>query len=74
MSKEETSSEFCKGHSGFDSRIEALEHDRGEQWDAIDKLRNRPPVWASAIISILMFALGASLTYAALVIRLAQVV
>ena len=44
------------------ARIDRLETD---VWKAVDKLRdqieriqNRPPVWASILISCLMFALG----------------
>lgn len=54
--------------AGIDNRrrIIELEKSRDELWSAIDKLRNRPPVWATAIISLLTFLLGCSLTYAAL--------
>ena len=68
----EAKNEFCKGHSGIDSRLESLEHNRDEAWGAIDKLQNRLPAWATVLISLLTFALGASMTYAALAVKLAQ--
>lgn len=52
--------------AGIDHRrriIELEESDRN-QWEAIEKLRNRLPVWATVIISLLTFLLGCSLTYA----------
>ena len=71
MAKEEQNN-LCKSHSGFESRLENLEHNRDEMWEAIEKLRNRLPVWATVVISVLTFGLGASLTYAALAVKLAQ--
>ncbi len=42
-------------------RVIELEKDKDEQWKAIDRLRNRLPNWATAVISLLTFLLGCSL-------------
>lgn len=47
-------------------RLDHLEYENKEQWEAINHLRNRPPVWATVVISLLTFLLGCSLTYAGL--------
>lgn len=54
----------CPAHSGIEKEIEALQGSDRDQWDAINHLRNRLPVWATLLISVLTFALGAALTYA----------
>lgn len=56
-----------------ESKIDRLEKETEEQWTAINKLRDRLPVWATIVISLLTFLLGSALTYAALVVRLANV-
>ena len=53
-----------------ESKIERLEKETEEQWTAINKLRDRLPVWATIVISLLTFLLGSALTYAALVMRM----
>ena len=45
------------------NRIDALEKSDGEQWEVINQLRNRPPVWTTVAISLLTFLLGCSITY-----------
>jgi len=67
-----TASEFCSLHSGTSARIEILETSDKEQWVAIDRLQNRLPVWATLLISLLTFALGAALTYASLAVQLSS--
>lgn len=54
--------------AGIDNRrrIINLEQSDKQQWTAINQLKNRPPVWATAVISLLTFLLGCSLTYAAI--------
>lgn len=47
-------------------RLDRLDIENDKQWDAINQLRNRPPVWATVVISLLTFLLGCSLTYAGL--------
>lgn len=72
MGKQPVLNGFCKTHSGFESRLEALESDRTEQWEVIDKLRNRLPAWATLTISLLTFALGAVITYATFAVKLSH--
>ncbi len=52
--------------------IETLKKGQADQWAAIDHLRNRLPVWGTAVISLLTFALGFSLNHAVALV-LAQV-
>lgn len=51
--------------------VETLECSDENQWKAIKELQKRPPVWATAVISLLSFLLGCSLTYAGLITRMA---
>ena len=60
----------CDEHSGCIKAIENLEKSDGELWSAVKKIQNRPPVWATAVISLLTFLLGASLTYAGLITKI----
>jgi len=69
---ENNTSSFCKAHSGIDQRLKGLENDTKDQWAAINLLRNRLPVWATIIISVLMFLLGATATYAGLAVKFMQ--
>ena len=52
----------CPSHSGVAAEIKSIrqqqETDREELWAAIDRLRNRLPVWATAVISVLTFLVG----------------
>jgi hypothetical protein len=59
----------CPLHSGIQADVEQLKTDNEKQWTAIERLQNRLPVWATMVISVLTFLLGASLTYASLVVR-----
>ena len=63
---------LCKAHSGFDARLNTVEDDNEKQWTVLDKLRNRPPVWATVVIALLTGILGASATYASLAVKIAQ--
>jgi len=63
---------FCKGHSGIDERLSMLEGETEKKWKVLDQLRNRLPVWATIVISLLTFLLGASVTYAALAVKVAS--
>ena len=63
---------MCKAHSGFNARLEKVEDDTEKQWDVLDKLRNRPPIWATVVIALLTGLLGASATYASLAVKIAQ--
>ena len=44
--------------------IKTLKESDEKQWEAIEKLQNRLPIWATTIISILTFAIGCVSTYA----------
>lgn len=70
MAKEDQ--DYCQMHSGIIQQLENLEDDRKEQWTAIDKLRNRPPIWATVVLALLTGLLGASATYASLAVKIAQ--
>ena len=60
---------ICGEHT---EAIATLKKESEAQWTAIDKLRNRPPIWATAVISILTFALGFTLNYAVMTARMAM--
>jgi hypothetical protein len=47
------------------ARLIKLEASDMRQWSAIEAIRDRPPVWATVAISILMFALGCAVTLVA---------
>lgn len=64
--------ELCQAHSGIEQQLENLENDTKEQWTAINQLRNRLPVWATLVISLLTFLLGATATYAGLAVKFIQ--
>jgi hypothetical protein len=66
--------ERCPEHSGFESRIENLETSDKKQWDAIDRIMNRPPAYVSFVYAVLTFLLGASLTYASMAVKIAEMV
>ncbi len=57
----------CGEHS---KAIAIIEKDQADQWAAIDKLRNRLPVWGTVLISVLTFALGFTLNYAVMTARM----
>ena len=63
---------FCKAHSGIEQKLKSLENDTKDQWTAINQLRNRLPVWATIVISLLTFLLGATATYAGLAVKVVQ--
>ena len=65
-------SELCSQHSGFESRMETLEKSDVKQWEAIDKLMNRPPVYVSFVYGILTFLLGCAVTYASMAVKIAE--
>ncbi len=52
--------------------IATLKRDTADQWTAIDKLRNRLPIWATVLISVLTFALGFTLNYAVMAAKMAM--
>lgn len=72
MENEEKPNGLCRAHSGFEARLSTVEDDTEKQWTVLDKLRNRPPVWATVVIALLTGFLGASATYASLAVKIAQ--
>lgn len=56
----------CDAHSGVVKDIENLKESDKKQWNAIEDIQHRLPVWATAVISLLTFLLGCSLTWAAM--------
>ena len=46
-----------------ETEIESLKDSDIRQWALIEKIQNRPPLWATAIMSFMTFLLGCSLTY-----------
>jgi len=68
MNSEETLSLIPKCPAGIDIKRRVIELEKSDSllWQAIEKLQNRLPIWATAIISLLTFLLGCSLTYVAI--------
>jgi len=68
MNSEETLSLIPKCAAGIDIKRRVIELEKSDSllWQAIEKLQNRLPIWATAIISLLTFLLGCSLTYVAI--------
>ena len=44
--------------------IKTLKESDERQWEAIERLQNRLPVWATMLFSFLTFAIGCVTTYA----------
>lgn len=65
--------EQCTHHSGMESEVRMLKESDKLQWNAIDKIRDRLPVWGTIVISILMFALGATMTYASMAVKIVEI-
>jgi NO-binding membrane sensor protein with MHYT domain len=65
--------EYCQAHSGMEQRISKVETDTEKQWKVLDQLRNRLPVWATIVISLLTFLLGGAITYATFAVKIAQI-
>ena len=54
-------------------RVTHLEDSDSKQWDTIERLQNRLPVWATLFIAGLSCLLGSALTYAGLVVKIANI-
>jgi hypothetical protein len=52
--------------------METLEKSDIKQWEAIEKIMNRPPAYVSIVYAILTFLLGASVTYASMAVKIAE--
>lgn len=48
----------CGGGISNKRRIISLEESDGKQWEMLERLRNRPPVWASLLIAVLAGIIG----------------
>lgn len=59
----------CRQHSGLAQMILDVKDDTDKQWDEINHIKNRPPIWCTAVIAILSGLLGSILTYAALAVE-----
>jgi len=57
-------SDECTICSGIQADLRFVKEENGKQWLAIDALRNRLPVWATAVISLMTFLCGVLLTLA----------
>jgi len=62
--------EKCDEHSGCVSEIENLKASDKLQWEAINKIQNRLPVWATLLLTVMGGVVGWALTYASLINRL----
>lgn len=73
MTNEAKASSVCPAHSGVIARVETLEGDHKDLWDAINFLRNRPPVWCTFLISGLTGIATFAFTYAAFAVKIAEI-
>jgi NO-binding membrane sensor protein with MHYT domain len=62
----------CEFHSGVEARMDNLEKSDTDQWTAIKEIQKRPPVWTTALISMLTFLLGCTVTYASMAVKIAE--
>jgi hypothetical protein len=49
---------LCAAHSGLVQSSRQHETQIGELWLAVKSVQNRPPVWATALMSFLTFVIG----------------
>lgn len=49
-----------------------VKDDTSKQWDEINHIKNRPPVWCTVVMMVLSGLLGSIITYATLAVRIAQ--
>jgi len=54
----------CAVGAGLKRDVAGLHESDERQWTAIDQLRNRLPLWATTVISLLTFCVGVLLTVA----------
>ena len=64
--------EVCKEHSGLVQTIADVKDDTSKQWDEINHIKNRPPVWCTILMMVMSGFIGSILTYAALISKLTQ--
>lgn len=61
--------EDCTVCSGLQADIVTLKESDRDQWTAINALRNRLPLWATGVISLLTFICGGLLTALAVALK-----
>lgn len=67
----------CGKHSGFENELKNLKEwqdnhtnvDHKYIWEALEEIRKRPPVWCTAVISLLTFLLGIAVTVASIALK-----
>jgi len=62
----------CKQHSRVIQMAEDNKHDNQLQWQELDKIKNRPPVWCTLVMMVMSGLMGSILTYAALIGKFSQ--
>jgi len=65
--------ETCKHHSGLVQKVADVKDDTDKQWVEINHIKNRPPVWCTALIAILSGLLGSVSTYVFIAIKIIQI-
>ena len=53
----------CPAHSGITERLNALENSDSKQWEIINRIQNRPPVWMTFAFSACTGIIGALISY-----------
>lgn len=70
--------DVCKEHSGILQMVKDVKSDTSKQWDEIDKIKDRPPIWCTTVIALLAGVIGSLLgsiaTYAVFFGKLTQAV
>ena len=60
---------MAKSTEAMEEAVDTLKKSDERQWEAIERLQNRLPVWATLVFSILTFAIGCVSTYAVMLAR-----
>ena len=58
-------SEKCNEHSGCKTDIANLKDSDKLQWEAINKIQNRLPVWATLLLTVMGGVVGWALAFSA---------
>jgi len=53
----------CPAHSGILERINSLSDSDRKQWEIINRIQNRPPVWMTFAFSACTGIIGALISY-----------
>ena len=65
--------ESCLEHSGMEQAIKDSRAENQELKQEVKMLRNRLPLWASSLISLLTFALGYTVCYIEMIKHIYQI-